>query len=95
MRAASTSAPPSGASGASDWVREAAQETGISAQKTVTFWDVELLRDTGTDFLCAVGTTQVWVPLTEIRYGTDLTKIGDHGRLIVSRWFAQTVGLLR
>jgi hypothetical protein len=71
----------------------AAQETGINAQKTVTFRDVEVLRDTGTDFLCAVATTQVWVPLTEIRYGTELTKIGDHGRLIVSRWFAQTVGL--
>ena len=71
----------------------AAQETGINAQKTVTFRDVEVLRDTGTDFLCAVGTTQVWVPLTEIRYGTELTTIGDHGRLIVSRWFARTVGL--
>ena len=65
----------------------------MNAQKTATFWDVELLRDRGTDFLCAVGTTQVWVPLTEIRYGTELTKIGDHGRLIVSRWFARTVGL--
>jgi hypothetical protein len=65
----------------------------MNAQKTATFWDVELLRDTGTDFLCAVGTTQVWVPLTEIRYGTELTTIGDHGRLIVSRWFARTVGL--
>jgi hypothetical protein len=33
------------------------------------------------------------VPLTEILYGTDLTKIGDRGRLIVSRWFARASGL--
>jgi hypothetical protein len=31
----------------------------------------------------------VWVPLTEIRYGTDLTKTGDHGTLIISGWLAR------
>jgi len=37
----------------------------------------------------------VWVPLTEIRYGSDVAQIGDRGRLIVSRWFAQHIGLHR
>jgi hypothetical protein len=32
-----------------------------------------------------VGRKQVWVPLTEIRYGTDLTKPGDQGTLRYDR----------
>jgi len=57
------------------------------------FRAVEVIRDTGTAFLCLIGTQQVWVPLTEIRYGSELAQIGDRGRLIVSRWFAQNIGL--
>ena len=38
-------------------------------------------------------TEQVWVPLTEIRYGTEVAQIGHRGRLVVSRWFAQNLGL--
>ena len=56
------------------------------------FRAAEVLRDTGTAFLCLIGTRQVWVPLTEIRYGSELAQIGHRGRLIVSRWFAEHVG---
>jgi hypothetical protein len=59
------------------------------------FRAVEVIRDTGTAFLCLVGSQQVWVPLTEIRYGSQLSRIGDRGRLIVSRWFAENIGLRR
>jgi hypothetical protein len=59
------------------------------------FRAVEVIRDTGTAFLCLIGTQQVWVPLTEIRYGSELAQIGNRGRLIVSRWFAQNVALPR
>jgi hypothetical protein len=62
---------------------------------TAMFRAVEVIRDTGTDFLCLIGTQQVWVPLTEIRYGSELARMGDRGRLIVSRWFAENVGLPR
>jgi hypothetical protein len=59
------------------------------------FRAVEVIRDTGTAFLCLVGSQQVWVPLTEIRYGSELSRMGDRGRLIVSRWFARNIGLRR
>jgi hypothetical protein len=59
----------------------------------VIFRSVDVIRDAGTAFLCLVGRKQVWVPLTEIHYGTDLTKTGDHGTLIISRWLARTLGL--
>ena len=48
------------------------------------------MRDAGTAFLCQIGAQQVWVPLTEIRYGSDVAQIGDRGRLIVSRWSHST-----
>ena len=67
----------------------------MDGRRTAMFRAVEVIRDTGTDFLCVVGTREVWVPLTEIRYGSELARIGDRGRLIVSRWFAQNVGLGR
>ena len=50
---------------------------------------VEIVQDSGAAFLCLIGTHEVWVPLGEIRYGSELAQTGDHGRLIVSRWFAQ------
>jgi hypothetical protein len=52
----------------------------MSDQGTEIFRGVDVIRDIGTAFLCLVGRKQVWVPLTEIRYGTDLTKPGDHVR---------------
>ena len=61
--------------------------------ETTTFRAVEVIRDAGTAFLCSIGMAQVWVPLTEIRYGSEVAQIGDRGRLIVSRWFAQDIGL--
>ena len=67
----------------------------MGAVETAIFRAVEVLRDTGTDFLCLIGTKQVWVPLTEIRHGSELYRIGCRGRLILSRWFAEEVGLRR
>ena len=65
----------------------------MPARETAIFRSVVVIRDAGTAFLCLVGKKQVWVPLTEIRYGTDLTKPGDRGRLIISAWLAQNLGL--
>jgi hypothetical protein len=65
----------------------------MSDQGTEIFRGVDVIRDVGTAFLCLVGRKQVWVPLTEIRYGTDLTKPGDHGTLIISTWLAETLDL--
>ena len=68
---------------------------GDPSPDTAMFRAVKVLRDGGTAFLCLIGTRQVWVPLTEIHYGSELAKIGDYGRLIISRWFAENVGLNR
>ena len=67
----------------------------MDAVETAMFRGVQVMRDAGTAFLCLIGTEQVWVPLIEIRYGSELAQRGDYGRLIVSRWFAQHVGLHR
>ncbi len=67
----------------------------MDAVETAMFRAAEVIRDNGTAFLCLIGTKEVWVPLTEMRYGTELAQIGDRGRLIVSRWFAQSIGLRR
>jgi len=65
----------------------------MDAVETAIFRSVQVLRDAGTAFLCLVGTKQVWVPLTEILYGSELAQSGDHGKLVVSQWFAENVGL--
>ena len=65
------------------------------AVETAMFRAVEVIRDAGTAFLCLIGTKQVWVPLTEIRYGSEVAQIGHRGRLVVSRWFAEHIGLRR
>jgi hypothetical protein len=65
----------------------------MEGPETAIFRRVDVVRDIGTAFLCSVGRKQVWVPLTEIRYGTNLTKKGDHGTLIISRWLAGRLGL--
>ena len=63
--------------------------------ETAMFRAVEVIRDAGTAFLCLIGAKQVWVPLTEIRYGSEVAQIGHRGRLVVSRWFAENIGLRR
>jgi hypothetical protein len=67
----------------------------MGAEDTTMFRAAEVIRDSGTEFLCRIATKEVWVPLTEIRYGSELYRIGCRGRLIVSRWFAEDVGLRR
>jgi hypothetical protein len=61
--------------------------------ETAVLEDVVVVRDGGTALLCLAGTKQVWVPLSEIRYGTNVIGPHDRGKLIVSTWFAQNLGL--
>jgi len=35
----------------------------------------------------------VWVPVLEMKYGSEVAKVGDHGKLVISRWLAEQVGL--
>ncbi len=55
--------------------------------------DVEVILDSGTALLCMIGERQVWVPVLEMKYGSEVAKVGDHGKLVISRWLAEQVGL--
>jgi hypothetical protein len=65
---------------------------GHDAEKTM-FPSVQVIRDAGTAFLCLIEAKPMWVPLDEIRYGSELAQVGDRGRLFVSRWFARNLSL--
>ena len=54
---------------------------------------VEVILDSGTALLCMIGEKQVWVPVLEMKYGSEVAKVGDHGKLVISRWLAEQVGL--
>ena len=55
--------------------------------------DVEVIGDSGTALLCMIGERQVWVPVLEMKYGSQVAKVGDRGKLVISRWLAEQVGL--
>ena len=60
---------------------------------SVRFADVAVIRDGGTALLCMIEGREVWVPVLEMQYGSEVAKIGDCGRLVISRQFAEQVGL--
>lgn len=64
------------------------------ADSSVQFDDVEVLRDGGLALLCVIGGKQVWVPKAQMLPGSQLTKAGDRGRLVVPDWFAADHGLV-
>ena len=55
--------------------------------------DVEVIGDGGTALLCVIDGKQVWVPVLEMKYGSQVAKVGDRGKLVISRWLAEQVGL--
>jgi len=60
---------------------------------SVRFADVEVIRDGGTALLCMIEGREVWVPVLEMQYGSEVAKVGDRGRLVISRRLAQQIGL--
>jgi hypothetical protein len=64
----------------------------MDVDKTM-FQSVQVISDAGTAFLCLIQEKQVWVPLDEIHYGSELAQVGDRGRLFVSQWFARNLRL--
>jgi len=65
----------------------------MGAQLPVHFSGVEVIGDSGTALLCMIGERQVWVPVLEMKYGSQVAKVGDRGKLVISRWLAEQVGL--
>lgn len=57
-----------------------------------TFADVIAVRETAKGVNCVpLGRTKLfWVPKGQLRNGNEVAHIGDHGRLVVSKWWADT-----
>jgi len=36
---------------------------------------------------------QLFLPVLEMKYGSQVAKVGDRGKLVISRWLAEQVGL--
>ena len=60
---------------------------------SVRFAGVKVNRDDGTALLCMIEGREVWVPVLEIKYGSEVAKVGDRGKLVISRRLAEQVGL--
>ena len=62
--------------------------------KLMSFDDVEAVRTKESALLCRLNGREVWVPFADIAIADDmLWKVGDRGRLILSRRAARELGL--
>jgi len=60
---------------------------------SVEYADVQVLSDTGVSLICRVGEIRVRVPRVLIQSGSDVCRKGDHGKLVIPKWLALSVGL--
>ena len=60
---------------------------------SVEFADVQVLFDTGLSLVCLVDGVRVRVPISLIEPGSDIRANGDHGRLVLPKSFAVSIGL--
>jgi len=66
----------------------------IKGPQVVEFDDVEVVRYTSAILMCRVGERVVGVPPRWMRPGTTIARMGDRGRLVLSREMALNLGLL-
>jgi hypothetical protein len=59
----------------------------------VRFDDVRVVEETAERLLCLIGQKRLWVPLPFVWAASEVWKVGDRGKLVVPRWFAERVGL--
>jgi hypothetical protein len=62
-------------------------------EHSVEYADVEALFDTELSVGCLVGGIRVRVPRVLIQSGSEVRRHGDHGKLVIPKWFAISVGL--
>lgn len=61
---------------------------------SVTFDDVEVLRDSGLALLCVIRGKHCWIPKAQLLAGTRVRQPGDRGTIVVPEWFAADQGLI-
>jgi hypothetical protein len=62
-------------------------------EHSVEYADVQALFDTGLSVVCLVDGIRVRVPRVLIQSGSEVRRHGDHGKLVIPKWFAISVGL--
>jgi len=67
--------------------------TPLVSERTVSFLDVEAIAETDKALLCAIDDRELWLPFSQIHKASEVQRVGDTGRLVVRRWFAERVGL--
>jgi len=65
----------------------------VDGSQRVEFDDVEVIRDTSLILMCRVGMKLVAVPPLRMLPGTTIARMGDRGRLVLSRELALNLGL--
>ena len=61
---------------------------------TVTFHDVEALRDSGKALLCNIEGEEIWIPHNQITEDSEVYKMGTDGDLVITEWIALQKGLV-
>ena len=61
--------------------------------ESVEYADVQVLFDTGASLVCLVNGIRVRVPMSHMESGSDIRRNGDHGKLVISKAFALSLGL--
>ena len=66
----------------------------VDGSRRVEFDDVEVIRDTSLILMCRVGMKLIAVPPLRMLPGTTIARMGDRGRLVLSRELALNLGLI-
>ena len=60
---------------------------------SVEYADAQVLFDAGLSLVCLVDGIRVRVPTFLIESGSEVWRDGDHGKLVIPKWLALSVGL--
>ena len=62
-------------------------------EDSVEYADAQVLFDTGLSLVCLVDGIRVRVPTFLIESGSEVWRNGDHGKLVIPKWLALSIGL--
>jgi hypothetical protein len=62
--------------------------------RTCTFDHVYAKAETSKALLCFIAGDELWVPKSQISADSEVQHRGDHGRLVVTRWWARKAELV-
>jgi len=62
-------------------------------EDSVEYADAQVLFDTGLSLVCLVDGIRVRVPTVLLQSGSEVRRHGDHGKLVIPKWLALSIGL--